>query len=118
MLKPFFRSHHRILIALLPVLFLALGSLTSAQTPTTVIVNSLEDIVAGDTFCTLREAVNVVNTQVASADCPADLPIDGIDLRRLQGSIDLLAPLPPLAAAVEIRGPGGRAILVCCGSKE
>ena len=74
----------------------------------TIFVNTNNDAVAVDTFCSLREAIQAANTNLAVNECIAgDDMNDTIDITLATSPINIMGtPLPVITNTVTITGPG------------
>lgn len=90
--------HIILLLVLLPA-----NSLLAA----TIVVDTNNDDIAADTFCSFREAIMATNANADVNEClAADAPGDTIDLSGLTGTITLGSLLPVITNSVTITGPG------------
>lgn len=88
--------------------FLALAGWTAQAGAATITVTTLDDTVAIDGMCSLREAIVNANTDSAgdNPDCAAGTAQDLINLKDLTGTILLTSNLPIITASVIVQGPG------------
>ena len=98
------RDPGRVLPAVL--LCLACALLATGGRAATIVVDTNLD--AGDGNCTLREAIEAANTDLAVDGCAAGSGDDVIDLTGLSGTLSLEAGGLLLTSNVTIEGPGAR----------
>ncbi len=82
---------------------------------TTITVNTTADTVAADGFCSLREAIQAANTNLAVNECPAGMAgLDTIEFNLGAGTptINVLSPLPTISQPIVINGNTGGATRV------
>jgi hypothetical protein len=84
--------------------------MASAAQAATITVGTTAD--TSTTACTLRNAISAANNNAASGACTAGSGSDTIDLTSQSGTITLGTPLPDVADAVAINGPGSGALSV------
>ena len=70
-----------------------------------IVVDSLLDTVADDSFCTLREAITAANSDTAANGCAAGSGADTITFA-VSGVIELSTRLPIITSDIEIDGTG------------
>ena len=89
--------------------FAAAQSISAA----TLTVNSLNDAIAADGQCTLREAIINVNAdnQSGSVDCAAGAGADSINIS-VAGTINLLTALPDLMTDMTVSGLGATITII------
>jgi predicted outer membrane repeat protein len=107
--RPWLRSAHPF------ALVFAVGTVLAAASPAAVIVVETVSDGAVGPLCPLRNAIASANADKAIGGCDAGSGPDVIDMRGLSGlpdTIDLVSPLPPIQADLEILGPGADRLAV------
>ncbi len=108
-----------ILLLMVPAGILLSRSLVQAVPPSMIIVTSLEDdagAVAGNGYCTLREAINNANspgTDTTEGDCdvpPVSTPVEITFL--FDGTIMLSSALPQIASPVNLTVNGAPSVII------
>lgn len=79
---------------------------TAAAAAATITVDTLNDDLAVDGFCSLREAILSVNDDVATNECPAGESGGDVVELSVAGTIILTSAPVAFFQSVEVRGPG------------
>lgn len=92
-----------------------LRSAKSSAPSATITINTTADTVAADGFCSLREAIQAANTNIAVNECPAGIAgLDNIQFNLGIGTptINVMSALPVITDPVRIDGATGGATRV------
>ncbi len=79
----------------------------------TITVTGTGDAVAADGQCTLREAIQAANTNLAVNECGAgSAGLDTVQMSSITGTITLTADLPDITQDISFVGPGAASLAV------